>query len=169
MRKLVICFLLLGAACVAHAQNGTIFLVRHAEKASADRDPDLSTVGRARAECLARTLRDANIKAIFTTELKRTQQTAEPLAKSAGATTKVISAGKSKDAAEEARAASKEGAVLVVGHSNTVPEIARLLGAEVPTGNMADDDYDRLFVVQLNDKATTVTTLHVCIMPPAAK
>jgi hypothetical protein len=33
-----------------------------------------------------------------------------------------------------------------VGHSNTVPELVRLFGGE-PMGEIADDEYDRLYVV----------------------
>ena len=53
-------------------------------------DPDLSEAGRARAASLATALKDAGIVAIFTTEFKRTQQTAEPLAKALGLTVKVV-------------------------------------------------------------------------------
>ena len=47
-------------------------------------DPDLSDVGRTRAQALATALKDAGVTAIFVTEYKRTQQTAEPLAKLLG-------------------------------------------------------------------------------------
>jgi len=56
-------------------------VVRHAEKAADGNDPDLSAAGQQRAEGLARILKDAEITAIFTTEFKRTQETAAPTAK----------------------------------------------------------------------------------------
>ena len=74
------------------AAQHTVFLVRHAERADTTpgaarrwpTDPDLSDAGRARAESLAAALKDAKITAIYTTEFKRTQQTAAPLAKALG-------------------------------------------------------------------------------------
>ena len=59
----------------------TVFMVRHAQKASGSADPGLSPAGLKRADCLANTLKDAGIKNIYVTEAKRTQQTADPLAK----------------------------------------------------------------------------------------
>jgi broad specificity phosphatase PhoE len=65
----------------AHAQNvRTIFLVRHADKVSDETDALLSDAGHRRAECLAKTLADAHIQQIYTSDLQRTQQTAAPLA-----------------------------------------------------------------------------------------
>ncbi len=106
----------------------TIFLVRHAEKArapkSAPKDPDLSAAGRRRARALALVLRDANVRAIYVTEFKRTQQTAEPLARALRIQTTIVPAKQSKALA--ARLKKTRGNALVVGHSNTLPEIARL-------------------------------------------
>ena len=55
--------------------------MRKRRKAVTTKDPDLSDAGRARAESLANVLKDAGITAIYATELKRTQQTAAPLAR----------------------------------------------------------------------------------------
>src|SRR3954447_22788812 len=88
MKKLVIAILL--SAVTVHAQS--IFIVRHAERASTDRDSVLSDIGLKRADCLARTLRDAQVKSGFVTEFKRTQQTAEPEMKQAGVTATVAPA-----------------------------------------------------------------------------
>jgi hypothetical protein len=65
----------------AVAASPIIFVVRHAEKSADGNDPDLSAAGQERAEALARIVKDAEITAIFTTEFKRTQETAAPIAK----------------------------------------------------------------------------------------
>ncbi len=63
-----------------------VYLVRHAEKAQAsDNNPPLSEAGMRRAEALAQTLGDAGVSAIYTTQFKRTTDTAAPLAALAGA------------------------------------------------------------------------------------
>ncbi|MCU1285146.1 MAG: histidine phosphatase family protein [Acidobacteriales bacterium] len=158
MKKLFTLLFLLATA--AHAQS--IFIVRHAEKASADKDTPLSDTGFKRAECLAKTLQDANIKSGFATEFKRTQQTAEPAMKSAGVTTTVFPAAETAQTAAAAKKASATGNVLVVGHSNTVSQIVSALGAE--TKPLADSEYDRLTIVDFAaDGKPRVTTLHYCI------
>jgi broad specificity phosphatase PhoE len=123
----------------------TVFLVRHAEKEAAGSDPSLTEAGRARAESLAALLADAGITAIFSSEFKRTQETAAPLAKRLGLTVTVVPAKDADALVARVRALPPHGRALIVGHGNTVPELAkRLTGAKV--AELAEADYDRLFV-----------------------
>ncbi|MBS1792060.1 MAG: histidine phosphatase family protein [Acidobacteria bacterium] len=140
----------------------TVYLVRHAEKAAAPAaDPPLTEAGTKRAEELARTLSKAGIKTICTSQFLRTKQTAEPLAKLLGITNTVIpvkmdtmnsralSPQYLKDISD--LVASSAGDVLIVGHSNTVPELIKVLGGDiVPT--IDDATYDDLFVVTVYAK-----------------
>ena len=140
--------LLLSLFC--HASAGpTLFISRHAEKAdSTSKDPGLSEAGRARAESIARTLRDAKITAIYVTEFKRTQETAEPLARTTGISPTVVSASATADLVAQLRRAS--GNVLVVGHGNTIPDLTKALGLTDPIA-IGENDYDNLFIVELTD------------------
>ena len=142
-------FLLLSALLSTATAQSTIFIVRHAEKADATKDPDLSEAGRARAEALAKTLRDANITAIYATEFKRTQQTAAPLAKALGITVMTLPA-KDNVALMAKLRASKSNA-LVVGHGDTIPDLIKALGISDPI-NIGQNDYDNLFAVELDQK-----------------
>ena len=147
-----ISLLLWGLAAVANAQPPTILLARHAERADSSsgsspamtKDPDLSAAGVARAESLGKMLKDAGIKAIFVTEYKRTQQTAAPLAKAAGIAITIVPAKETDALIAKLRSAT--GNALVIGHSNTLPEIIKALGV-VESVTIADSDYDNLFVV----------------------
>jgi 2,3-bisphosphoglycerate-dependent phosphoglycerate mutase len=146
-RSTLVFFLAMLLATEAGAQS-TVFLVRHAERADATptmgADPDLSEAGRARAESLATLLKDAEITAIFVTEFKRTQQTAAVLAKALGLTVKIVT---SKDtAALVKQVQSSKGNVLVVGHSNSVPDVITGLGVKTPV-TIGDNDFDNLFLV----------------------
>ncbi len=136
---------MLFSAFPARAQE-MVFLVRHAEKADASRDPALSPRGEARARALAALLRDAGVTAVWATELRRTQLTAQPLAKARHLPVRVHPAGDSAGLVEEIRKQQPRGRVLVVGHSNTLPEIAAALGVREKI-RLADDEYDALFVV----------------------
>jgi phosphohistidine phosphatase SixA len=131
-----------------HAQQArTIYLVRHADKVSEDTDSPLSDAGRVRAKCLAKTLEDAQIQRIFTSDLQRTQQTAAPLAEKLHLKPVAIPIGKPDDLIEAIRS-SKAKSVLVVWHDATLPKILSALGAPeiVP---IAHTEYDRFFVLTL--------------------
>ena len=134
---------------VASAQP-VVVIVRHGEKATeGGNDPDLSLAGRARGEALAWILKDSGITAIFTSEFKRTQETAAPTATSVRVTPTVVAA---KDtAALVAKLHQLNGNALVVGHGNTIPDIIKALGINSPI-NIPDDDYSELLIVTLGDK-----------------
>lgn len=131
----------------------TVIVVRHGEKATDDpRDPSLSPAGQARAQALAEALADANVTAVFTTELKRTWLTADPLMTRANlsAQKRPLTGGDvpayARDLAREILTQHAGKTVLVVGHSNTVPEIVKALsGDTVPV--IDDSEYDNLFLV----------------------
>jgi broad specificity phosphatase PhoE len=132
------------------AAQPTIFVVRHAERGDAgttpamNADPDLSETGRTRAESLATLLKDVPLTAIYATEFKRTQQTAAPTARMQKLEPVLIPQKDLAALVDKLKAAT--GNVLVVGHSNTVGEIARALGVSEPI-TIADTDFDNLLIV----------------------
>ena len=164
----ILWFALLISPLATAQQNGrTIFLVRHAEKVSAAADAPLSAAGEQRAECLAKMLKDAGIKQIYVTDVKRTQQTAAPLAKLLNITPTVTPA---KDTATLLRNLfyGGTGNALVVGHSDTVPYLLGRLKAGT-ISPIADNDYDGMFITTLGEGVgTPVVTLHYCAANPAA-
>ncbi|MCI0487936.1 MAG: histidine phosphatase family protein [Blastocatellia bacterium] len=141
----------------------TVYLVRHAEKEKTPpNDPPLSEAGLARSKNLARILQKAGIKAIYTSQFLRTQQTAQPLAEASGiavvqvplrmdpSNPRKVSEASLREAVEKVYEHGG-GGVLIVGHSNTVPEMIRLLGGDqVPFIN--ESVYDDLFVVTVYEK-----------------
>jgi phosphohistidine phosphatase SixA len=143
-------FLELTFAPPAHAQNvRTIYLVRHADKASNDTDAPLNDAGRRRAECLANTLANARIQQIFTSDLQRTRQTAAPLAEKLHLKPVAVSLSKPDELIEAVRS-GKAASVLVVWHDATLPKIMLALGAPAITP-IAHTEYDRFFILTLTD------------------
>jgi phosphohistidine phosphatase SixA len=135
---------LLLAPTVAVAQ-GAVFVVRHAERADTSADSLLSADGHARANRLGVILRSAGITQIYTTNLRRTVQTAAPLAAALQLTPTELPVGDLDALVTRLHAAAPHDRVLVVGHSNTVPEILRRLG--VTTAVTIDDaEHDNLFI-----------------------
>ena len=139
----------------------TIILVRHAEKGGevSDRDPELSEAGRQRAAELARVLGDANITAIYSTPFIRTEKTAVPLAEKLGLEITITPITRTfiQDLAKTLRSQHAGETVLVVGHSNSVPQTITALG--VPLENLEEHEYDWLFVVTLVDGRASLTKL----------
>lgn len=150
IKRFILSLLVSVSFISAAAAQSTIFIVRHAEKSGTGGDnPDLSEAGRARAESLATTLKDASISAIYVTDLKRTQQTAAPLAKLLHVDPVIVPAKDS--AALLAKLRSSTGNVLVVGHGNTIPDLIKGFGIATPI-SIEENDYDNLFVLVLEEK-----------------
>lgn len=162
-RRLLVLFVFtfcLLAPNIASAQD-VIFLVRHTDRASSDPDSLLSKAGEARAQCLANVLKDANLKAIFTTEFKRTQQTAAPPAAEFHIEPKAIPRANVEELVKELKTA-KSFPILVVAHSETLPPIVQQLGGGTIT-QPGTYEYDKLVVVPMHDgKAQPAFTLHYC-------
>ena len=89
-------------------------------------------------------LADAGIAAVYSTDTERTRGTARPLADARRLPVTVYD--KPKALAEKVRAEHGGDAVLVVGHSNTVPELLKAFGC-AESVSIAADEYDNLFVV----------------------
>jgi len=141
----------------AEAADQVVFLVRHAERAPSapattpppghgmmGEDPPLSAAGKQRAARLAAMLASAGIRSIFTTEYRRTRQTAAPLAEKLKLTP-IMSAAKDPDPLI-AQVRKLKTNVLIVGHSNTLPDLMKKLGVTTEV-KIGDDDFDDLFVV----------------------
>lgn len=135
-------FLLLVLLALPAAALDDIYLVRHAEKADfwpSDRDLDvfqpLSSAGLSRAEALAIRLKTAGIAAVYTSRTTRTIETGAPLAHATHIAVIADDATTKPDQMTGflARIREKHGAdraVLIVGHSNTIPELLVHLGAK---------------------------------------
>ena len=130
------------------AEVTTVYLVRHAEKGDGE-DPDLTEAGRERAERLSRLLADEEIVAVFTTPFRRTRQTATPTAEHQGVPVSTYDAGQLTKIAERVVNAHRGGSVLVVGHSNTTPELATILSEGETFEAISEDDYGTLLVISI--------------------
>lgn len=162
VKPIIFSALLLSQVALAQRQETrTVFLVRHAETASGAPDAGLSTAGQKRADCLARTMKEAGIKQIFVTDAKRTQETAAPLAAALKITPAIIPA-KDPNTLIRDLLYSGGGNILVVGHSDTLPFVlARLKAGQVPA--IAENEYDRMFVTTvIEGGATQASTLRYC-------
>lgn len=132
----------------------TVVVVRHAEKelGTID-DAPLSQAGEQRAQTLSRLFGEregpGRIDAIFATDTRRSQRTAAPLAERLGIEVTTVAADDVEGLIRHIRDSSRGRRVLVVGHSNTVPEIVRGLTGGVDVAAIAENDYSAIYVVTL--------------------
>jgi broad specificity phosphatase PhoE len=150
-RLLLAAVLSLFAASTAAAQ--TVVIVRHAEKADASADPVLSEAGQARARALAVELADDHPSVILSSPLQRTRLTAAPTAEQNAVTIEAVPLDGGIQAhlaaiVAKVEATPEDAVVLIVGHSNTVPLIARALGY-AEAADMPECEYDRLTTLHL--------------------
>lgn len=145
---LVIVFVLAGCATPRSATGAdalTFVVVRHAEKATDDpEDPRLTEAGRQRAQRLAGLLADAPVVAVYATEFRRTRETGQPTADAHRVPVSAyFSRGPAGESATRWRRDHDHGTVLIVGHSNTVPDLVAALSGQVATP-MPETEYDRV-------------------------
>jgi broad specificity phosphatase PhoE len=123
-----------------------IYLVRHAEKNGTTSNADLKTPeGFARANMLRDTLQNFRLTNVYSTNTPRTIHTAEPTAIAQNLQVIIYANG---DSLVDNLLQQKNKNFLLVGHSNTIPNIIRHAklnpGFE---GNLADNDFSNFFVI----------------------
>ena len=130
----------------------SIHLVRHADRLGGL--DSLSVAGELRAEELKRVLDDADIDVIYASTFRRTQRTAEPLANALGIPVTIYNAGQIDDLVSEIKANHVGKNVLIVGHSNTVPQTINEFGVNPIFPNIPEDVFDRFYQVVLCGSST---------------
>ncbi len=91
-------------------------------------------------------LGQARVDAIYVSGARRTQQTAKPLATALGITPVVIGDGDPQKTFDAIRKDHADDVVLVVGHSDSVPDMIKLW-APGADAKIQDPEFDKLFVV----------------------
>jgi len=154
---LVACVAILPTTAEGQADATVVYLVRHAERAEdGTSDPVISLPGWDRSRLLADMLQDAGLTHIHTSNYRRTRGTARPTAEATGIEMRTYDARNLAQIAERLR--STPGRHLVIGHSNTTPQLVELLGGD-GAGEIHELEYDRLYVVTLTDNGASTVLL----------
>ncbi|MGG5211000.1 SixA phosphatase family protein [Chryseobacterium sp. MIQD13] len=132
-------------------------LLRHAEKENSGTDPDLTSAGKLRAEELKRLLGNVHIDNIYTTAYNRTRQTVSPLAESKGIVIKEYTPAATMAATQlfidNILAQNQGKVVVIVGHSNTVPDMVKVLSNNTLNVTISETQFDNIFITK-NSAAT---------------
>ncbi len=136
---------------LADTEVSTFILVRHAEKDFGD-DPNLVEIGRQRAELLKEMLTKVDLDAVYTTNTKRTVQTAEPSAEYHDLELQYYSPYELEALASKLRSRHRGETVLVVGHSNTTPALTSILDKRNEYPRFSELYYKNLMIVTVPPK-----------------
>ena len=158
MKKILLTVFVFVLFSACTADKGTrYYLIRHAEKDrtnTTNKNPNLNSEGLLRAEKWAKYFEYIELDAVYSTDYKRTQQTAAPTAKSKGLIIQSYNSSKMYDSIFKKNTKGKT--VLVVGHSNTTPVFANTILGQKKYKNMADNDNASLYIVTVfNDKKSS--------------
>jgi broad specificity phosphatase PhoE len=132
----------------------TIIFVRHADKElNVGENPGLSDAGRHRVAELTRQLLDADvaagIDAIYATPFRRSQETVQPLAQALGLDINSYDAADRETVLETILKNHKGKIILVVGHSDTIPELIANLGASKVVPPIDEMEYDNIYIISI--------------------
>ena len=155
LRTMMFGLLVLLAACVtstAPPPQPNIYVMRHLHTPKDATDPDLTAVGQRYAAAVSDWFRRDPPDVIYVSSTKRAQQTAAVLVGRLKLTPKIYDP---RDTPALLAAVTKEGGtVLIVGHSNTVPDIVAGLGGTRP-GPLVHEDFGDIWHIAGPERITT--------------
>lgn len=134
------------------------FVLRHAETTGTLNDPSLSNRGRERATRVGMLLRSVGAERVLHSVTARAKETALEI-------TRVIQVGSGSydllDPEPVTRRIIERGGVwIIIGHSNTVPDLVRRLGGDAGTDLLPDGLYDQIFMVVRAGEGAITVPLH---------
>lgn len=142
----------------SQSTNKTIVLVRHAEKdvsPTADKgDPILTAEGRERAIRLMNAVKRYKPHEIFSTDFKRTRDTAAPIAAKRKKQIQIYDSTKPADLVAKILMSNTDH-YLIVGHSNTIPRLVNLLAKKEVFRDLLDGEHSVIYVVRMKNGVLT--------------
>lgn len=135
--------------------SATIFIVaRHAEKEENGNNPALTPKGQMRARLIPQILAAEGLDFIFSTSFRRTMETAFPSQKAFGIPIQIYNQTVALTTMLQTKQEFVDKKILIIGHSNTVPEIITQLGG--PNNiDIGHEDYSNLFFIHYQENQKT--------------
>ena len=166
MKKLLSVLFIILWAVSAQAQVPTesnlttFYFIRHAEKNTsnpADKDPDLVEEGVLRADAWSKVFKLVDFDFIYTTDYKRTHNTALPIAEQK----RLPLTFYSPNDFDSVRFMKKNfgKTVLIVGHSNTVPSMVNALIGKNQYKQINETNYANLYIINITESGEIIHQL----------
>ena len=159
---LIVVLLLSVPSGVVLADTFQLYFIRHAEKMTTPKgNPPLTEQGHARAAALKAFFADRDLQVIFSSDYQRTLDTARPVAGDKNLQVKLYNPRQLEQLAELLLNTKRNS--LIVGHSNTTPQLVALIGGE-PL-ELEETDFGDLTIVTVNTDSDVRQTQHIKVDP----
>ncbi len=149
-KRLTFGLLFIFSSIFLFAQETTIILVRHAETFEGGSERMLNEVGKNRALELKQTLQNVQLDAIYSTDFNRTRQTAHPIAIAKGLDIKLYDPINLSAFAADLLKNHVGESILVLGHSNTTPQLVNALIGEKKYEDLDETEFYHLFILNFS-------------------
>ncbi|MBA6151162.1 SixA phosphatase family protein [Gelidibacter maritimus] len=153
---IIICVTLLATNAFAqeetHSEITTYYFIRHAEKDRSDpteKDAHLTEEGHQRAQNWSIIFQNVPFDAIYSTNFNRTKETAQPTADNNRLEINTYPVTNSYD--DTFIKATKGKTILVVGHSNTIPDFVNNVIGHEKYNDIEDTNNGNLFIITIID------------------
>ncbi|MCK5149166.1 histidine phosphatase family protein [bacterium] len=159
---LVVLILTIGvqSALAQQVEKTTCFLIRHAEKIkTTDPNPQLTEEGEKRAVQWSKIFASVSLDAVYSTNYQRTLATAGPTAESQGLEIQLYQYGKIDY--KQFMSDTKGLKILIVGHSNTIPEFVNILIGHQKYQDIEHTNNSNLYIVENIDGKISDLLLHI--------
>ena len=137
--------------------TSTYYFIRHAEKVDNSQNPDLSEIGIQRANLWNKIFSEVGFDEIYSTDYKRTTQTATPTATAKKIQIKLYNP--KTIAIESFKKETLGKKVLIVGHSNTTPNFVNQIINKKIYADIEDTTFGNLYIVTINGDSITYQLL----------
>jgi len=151
--KKIFCLLILFSCFNNYAQENTVttyYLIRHAEKDRTNKtntNPSLTEIGLKRAQNWAKVFKNVTFDFIYTTNYKRTIQTAQPTALNNNL--EILFYNPRELYTDDFRKKTMGKTVLIVGHSNTTPQFVNKILVTKKYSDIDDTNNGNLYIITL--------------------
>lgn len=166
MKKILIALFIVLITISVQAQEkiasdiSTYYLIRHAEKIiTEDKNPDLDSLGELRAKQWADIFKDISFDAVYSTDYKRTRNTALPTADSKDLN--LILYHPTNITYKDFMSETKGKTVLIVGHSNTIPNFVNELIGKEKYELIEHDNFGNLYIIEIAESVVTDKLLYL--------
>jgi broad specificity phosphatase PhoE len=160
MKKIIV-FLLFFCLQISLGQNTITqyYFIRHAEKADSSKNPDLSEKGLERAQEWKTLFSEINFDAVYSTDFNRTLQTIQPIVAGNNQLLKIYNPKMIDIEAFKKETHGKT--ILIVGHSNTIPNMINQIIKENKYTNIEENEFGNLYIVTLFENQIVSQLLHL--------
>ena len=158
MKRLIIALLFFFSFNSFAQDTTTYYFIRHAEKYRtdpSDTNPKLTSKGRQRAVKWSEVFQEVSFDAVYSTDYSRTIETALPTTNAKNL--KLIKYDADAGYSLQFQKQTQGKTVLIVGHSNTIPQFVNAVLNEERYPQIEDNDNSNLYIVTLlADKVNSV-------------